>query len=128
MANEITMSGSLSATKASVGLQVPSLSYSQSDDMAGTHAMSFVQDVGTTYEALAFTADMASVGWAIFENMDSTNYVEIGIEHSGTTFVAFLHIGPGKKCGPVRLAPAYNAIFARANTSAVKLRVTALER
>jgi len=65
--------------------------------------------------------DLGSVvtnGWAIFSNLDSTNFVEVGIQIGGT-FYAFLKLKGGEQAGPLRLGTA--APYARADTASVKL-------
>jgi len=65
--------------------------------------------------------DMGGVstpGLAAFANLDSTNYVEIGIQVAGT-FYPFLKLLAGQQAGPMFLGA--SAIYARANTANVQL-------
>lgn len=124
MANEISASGSLAGSK--LGLVVPADSYAETNDMSGTHVHRTVQDVGTTYEAIVIPAEVATPGYARFKNLDTTNYVELGLEVSAA-FYAFIKIPPGKSSGPILLAMGRTALFARANTAAVKLDLTIYE-
>jgi hypothetical protein len=55
---------------------------------------------------------------AVFENLDANNYIEIGIQVTGT-FYPFLKLLAGKQAGPMWLGTA--APYARANTGNVKL-------
>lgn len=74
--------------------------------------------IGTaSHEALP-VVDVGTAGWAFFKNLDSTNYVEIGTDATGT-FVPFLKLLAGESSGPIRLAT--SAPYAKANTAAVKL-------
>ena len=76
-----------------------------------------VLSIGTSHEAVA-PIDISSLGWALFKNLDETNYVEIGVEVTGS-FYPLLKLLPGEQV-QVRLSPAV-LIFARANTAAVRL-------
>ena len=68
--------------------------------------------------------DLISLGGVVapslssFSNLDTVNYVEIGIQVSGT-FYPFLKLKAGQQSGPMFLGTA--AIYARANTGDVKL-------
>ena len=75
-----------------------------------------VQEIGTTEEALGL-GDVTTPGIAVFENLDDTNYVEIG-SYVGGTFYPFLKLKPGEKWIG-RLA--ITAPYAKANTAAVEL-------
>lgn len=91
---------------------------------AAIHKTSQVQTIGTTYEALTVGADVATAGWAFFRNLDATNFVEIGLEVS-SAFQTLMKLMPGE-CALLPLAT--KALYARANTAAVKLDFTILER
>ncbi len=52
-----------------------------------------VQEIGTSEEILE-TGDVATPGWAVFVNLDDTDYVEIG-NFTGGTFYPFLKLKPG---------------------------------
>ena len=69
--------------------------------------------VGTTHEALPM-ADVASAGWARLENVDATNYIEVGVVVSGT-FYPLLKLKAGE-CYPVRFSPSAT-IYVKANTA-----------
>ena len=47
--------------------------------MTGTEFIHGVQSIGLTEEAITVIADIATVGFCIFRNLDSTNFVEIGL-------------------------------------------------
>lgn len=99
-----------------------------------TDAYSVSQGSGTQTTALLvrnvqvipFAADAAldlgsvvNPGFAMFANLDSTNYVEVGID-IGAVFYPFLRLGPGEKHGPMKLTPGL-VPYAKANTAAVSL-------
>lgn len=121
MADEITIAASLSVTKGNLDQvrRMPTLSV----DMTGTNYSGGAQSIGTSYEAVTISADVATAGFAVFRNNDETNYVEIGLEVA-STFYPFARLNAGEYM-LVRLGT--TSIFAQANTAAVDLDVTVLE-
>jgi len=119
MANEISTSTSLSVTNGSSKLSRQT-SKQITQNAVGTYQNT--QTVGTTYEAVAIGADLGTAGFAVFTNLDLTNYVEVGLEVSAA-FYPFVKLKAGESA-QVRLAT--STLFAKANTSAVKLEVIAL--
>lgn len=76
-----------------------------------------VPTIGTSaHEALPMQ-DVSTAGWARFKNLDSTNYVQIGVDSTGT-FIPMLKLKALESC-VVRLAT--NAPYAKANTASVQL-------
>ena len=57
-------------------------------------------------------------GIASFSNLDTANYLEIGIQVTGT-FYPFIKLKAGQQSGPLFLGT--SAIYGRANTADVKL-------
>lgn len=88
-------------------------------DYNGTYLSSGVQNVGTTHELVAISSDVATLGACFFRNLSATNYVEIGIVVS-STFYPVLKLKPTEG-QVVRLAVAYNALYAKSNTAACDL-------
>ena len=119
MSGEIRAAMSLSATKGALKFNFPSTNLTI--DMAGTRWSAGVQDIGTTVEQITLGADVASAGWAVFTNTDSTNYVEIGASN-GTPYL--LRLNALESC-LVRLTT--TTLYAKANTAAVKLQFMILE-
>lgn len=76
-----------------------------------------VLSIGTTHEAVAPT-DISNLGWAVFKNLDTTNFVEIGVEVT-SSFFPLLKLLPGEQV-QVRLSPSI-LLFAKADTAAVRL-------
>ncbi len=73
--------------------------------------------------ALSFTS-ISTPGFAHFVNLDTANYVEIGVQVAGT-FYPFAKL----EAGEAALIPLANTTFyARANTAAVRLDYVVLER
>jgi hypothetical protein len=113
---DITMSSNFSVTKGTL-----KRTYSRSDTAdfvsSAPPVASGAPTIGTTHEALVLQ-DVTSLGWARFENLDSTNYVEIGLVVSAT-FYPFLKLLPGEYQF-ARLSASI-APYARANTASVQL-------
>ena len=110
------MSASLNVTKGTL-----KRAYSRSDTVdfvaSAPNVASGVPSIGfAAHEALVMQ-DVASAGWARFENLDTTNFVQIGTDSTGT-FIPFLKLLAGEYAF-VRLAT--NAPYAKADTAAVKL-------
>lgn len=93
-----------------------------SSTQSGSGVLLGVQTIGTTAEAIAL-GDLANVrGGFLLKNEDATNYVEID---SANTFDKFPQkILPG---GFIFLAPQTLTIYAKANTAAISLSITAAE-
>ncbi len=127
MADGLVLTGSLKFTDNSVLLL--NEQWSDTITVAGDAAMNEIISLATTAAgvAVAIPSSIGTPGYARFENLDPTNYSEVGIQHSGTTFVGFLKLKPGEVSGPVRLAMASNALYARSNTAATLLKVTVIE-
>src|SRR5215472_14737294 len=117
MANEITVSGTLSYSKSSARA---SLSGSLRADQTGDHYVQAIQDVGTVEENIA-KGDIGTIGWCAFRNNDTTNYVELG----ATTGVYSLKLGPGEFHGPMKWNS--SSVFARANTASCKVEYLLIE-
>ena len=119
MANELQVVLGLNFNK----VNAPKLKIEQTTNnitIAGATVYANTQSIGTgAHEALAIGADFGTAGYLYFENLDTTNYVEFGVEVAA----AFYPIGK-LKAGQKALLPvaiAVSAIFAKANTGAVNL-------
>jgi hypothetical protein len=121
MSAEIKATIGLTATKGELSLAVATTT--KSIDMTGTTYSDVGQIVGTTYEALTIGSDVGTEGWTYFKNLDATNYVEVGVEVAAA-FYPLIKLKPGE-AALCRLA--VGTVFARANTSSVKLRALVLE-
>lgn len=117
MADEISMSASLSvsATNFVESFQPGKLSI----DLASTAGAGGAQTIGHSAHEQITKGDTTDGGVYFFRNLDQTNFVEVGIQHSGSTFVAFLKLLPGEY-SVGRLSS--STIFAKANTAAVNLQ------
>lgn len=119
MAQEITVNLSLAATKGS--LVIPGQSKTMQIDMAGSRYDAGVQDIGTSVEQVVIKSDMASAGWALFTNLDATNFVQIG-PNNGSPYMLRLKAG---ESAPVRLDNL--TLYAKADTATIKLGYLILE-
>jgi len=113
MADEITIIAGISVAKSNLSATIPTTS--STVDLSGTKFIRNCQAVGTTYEAVS-VGDLSSAGWCMIKNLDTTNYVEFGVEVSAA-FYPFVKILPGETAGPFKLATL--SAFARANTASV---------
>lgn len=116
MANEISVSGTLGVRKGYLNA-MRNQGRAFTLNAASPAKAAGIASIGhSAHEAIPM-GDVSTAGWAWFENLDTTNYVEIGIDVS-SAFHAFLKLKPGE-FALVRLAT--NAPYAKANTAAVKL-------
>lgn len=118
MANELTLSFGLQFSKSNMncsasksGLQVT---------VAGTNYIQNVQSIGTSNEAVVVGDTVP--GCVAIINTDATNYVEIFSDNGNANLISKLF--PGHFC-VVHLASV--TLYARANTAAVEIQVTAID-
>lgn len=123
MANEISVTANLTATKGNFAFaRTRTFSATLNTTRKGTA----IQSIPTTAAGTAVTiaAGVSTNGWGHFTNQDSTNYIEIGSQTGGTTFLPVARLNAGESC-IFRLAQGVS-IYARANTAAVDLEVNVL--
>jgi len=121
MSDEITVSTSLLCKNGNYNFDRRINSVSA--DQSAIGANGGVQDIGTgSHEAVA-VGDVSTPGWAIFRNLDDTNFVEIGID-VGATFYPIAKILPGE---PAAFRLSSSTLYAKADTATVKLEFTILE-
>lgn len=80
--------------------------------MTGTDFVIETQEIGTSDESIT-KGEIGTLGWCLIYNLDSTNYVEIGLTASYT-----IKLLPGE----FSLFPAAAALFGKANTAAVQIK------
>lgn len=116
MANEFSMSFQVSLTNGTLKDQ-----YSSGTLAANQSTAALVRNVQSIVHTPSHTAlDLGSVsscGYAVFVNLDASNYIEIGTDVTGT-FAPFAKVDAGKA---IMLKLATNAPYALANTATVKL-------
>ena len=113
MADEIKFNGTFSVLKSYLSFAV---NIQNVITLTGSNYIGGAPTIGTTEEALPM-GDVATAGWAVFRNLDATNYVEIGTVPVAT-FVPFLKLKPGEWFA-CRLGT--NAPYAKANTASCVL-------
>lgn len=116
MANEISYNYSLSVAKTNLA---NSKSAQGSITLNGSHYSAGAMNVPTTAGGTAIPlGSVATNGTAFFKNLDGTNYVEIGVQVTGT-FYPLIRLKPGEPAS-LRISP--SAVpYALANTAAVAL-------
>lgn len=125
MANEISATLTLTANKGTNNIFSFSRSRTFNATLNTSRKADAVQNIGTTAEALSIHADLTTLGWAHFTNHDTTNYVEIGRDVTGT-FYPLVRLNAGESA-MFRLSQGIAAsLFARANTAAVDLEMNIL--
>jgi len=122
MADEIRVSTGLRAIKGDN--RVEDIKADRTYTWGGTHKSANTQTVGTTHEALELAADLGTKGWATLMNLDTINYVTLGIVVSAT-YYPVIRLKPGERC--VLRLEATATLYAKADTAAVALDVLVLE-
>jgi len=117
MANEITVSITFKAVKGYLNIQ-NAVSSSWTLNAAAPNSAGGTQLIGTTGDAIAL-GNVATNGWAFFQNCDATHFVEIGY-WDGAAFNPVFRLNAGE-AGVFRIAQGA-APYARANTAAVVLK------
>ena len=121
MADEIGLSIDLRVSKGSLSIAKPLLAQI---DMAGTRYSSGVQAIGfAAHEQIGLGADVGTKGWAIFLNLDATNFVQIGRDVAAA-FVPHDKLLPGEFCVS-RLSA--GGVYAQADTAGCDLEFIILE-
>ncbi len=114
MADEITVSTTMSAAKDGSGsITTPRLAFQC--DMAGSNLVGgLTQDIGTSAEAITFGDISGAPAQVVFKNEDATNFVLIGFTNPPTEIKLF----PGEDC---RFRPTTGTIYAKADTGACRI-------
>ena len=116
MSNEISVT--LNARVKNGYLDVP-FNVSAQFDQASAIGSGGIQSIGTATNAeFIALGDVTTASFAFLRNLDTTNYIDVGTG-TGTSFIAFLRIGPGK-FATCWLHPT-NAPSARSNVAACNL-------
>jgi len=121
MSKEISVTLGVSCQKGN--LTFSRASVTQKVDMAGTHRSNDTQDITTTPAALAISASVATPGITYLRNLDTTNFVQVGV-YVSSTFYPLLKLLPGES-QMVRLA--ITNPYAKADTATVTLEYDVLE-
>ena len=93
-------------------------------DMAGVHKDHHVQEIGfAAHEAITVSGDIGTPGMAFFKNLDTTNFVQIGVLDDAA-FAPLAKLLAGE---PAQFRLATGTFYAQADTAAVNLDVCILE-
>lgn len=120
MANEIKVTAKLVITNGNLSKTFNVNSRNRDQTTLGAHNPVII--VGTSEEVIS-AGDVATLGYVAFQNLDSTNYVDIGPE-SGGAMVPLIRLEAGD-AAILRLKPGIT-IRAQANTASVKLEMLLL--
>ena len=119
MANEGYFSINLKATKAgaTVGQSV-----SARFNMSGNDMMQATQTIGTTAELVDFADITGAPQMVMIQNLDSTNYIELGGDSGLTVYKTKIAAGQ-----TTLFTPSSATLYAKANTASVNVLVVAIE-
>lgn len=125
MANELTVSARLRLIKDGVDMSLPRELGDAAFNVTvtGTEYNQNIQVVGTTHELLD-GGDATPGGYTIFVNRDATNYVELGLDVTGT-FAPFVRLKAGERA--VFRFTAGASLYLRANTAPCRVEFLVLE-
>jgi len=115
MANELNMSIAINFLKNDASLQ---FSRAITVDIAGDSYVKAVQEIGTSEELLVEPDALGTPGYVYVKNLDSTNFVEVGLTGSYT-----IKLLAGDFC----LFPAAAAIYAKADTASCNVEYAIVE-
>ena len=104
MANELRIEAQLEYSKSGVKQNKHDSAYV---DVSGDSFTHVVQEVGTSNELIVIGSDVATWGYVYLKNLDSTNYVEVGLTSSYSIKL---------KAGEVAMFRAAAALYAKAET------------
>lgn len=116
MANEITKSFRISASKN--GLKSDFAPPSAKESMTGDEVVNNTQVIGTTAELLNLGEISGAPGLVMIQNLDNTNFVEIGGDSGLTVFK--LKIDPGEE---VLIRPSTGTVYLKADTAPCRVWV-----
>ena len=121
MANELQATAQLSYNKGNARLAAQS---NVSVDVAGTAYCNTTQSIPTTDASVVF-GGAGTPGYFMLQNLDATNYVDIGFD--GSTYPFRLAPGTATAGGGVMMGPNNGAtIHAKANTAACLISIQAI--
>jgi len=114
MANEISVQILMSLNNGSL---VDSFSKLINVDQTAAAMVKNVQGIGFATHAALDMGSLTTAGYAVFQNLDDTNYVEVGVDGAGT-FYPLIKLEAGEQAC-LRLTT--SSPYAQANTAAVDL-------
>lgn len=124
MANEITITGGLSASKG--GAVIATGTKTKLITMTGDDIYCATQAVGTSHEALTIPAEIGTIGRLFIFNMDATNFITVAIGADMTNTFAKIRAGEFISLQPYT-ATTGPALRVLADTASVNIMVAATE-
>ena len=121
MANEITLTTSIRWARSGIVLQA---TQTDSITQTGTAAISNVQAIGNTSEAVVF-GEVTDPAYIYFKNLDATSKVYIGVVSPVTSVNAAITLEPGKAD---RVSTTIALWYAISETGTINLEVLAVQR
>lgn len=118
MANEITVTSTLKYAKGTASTQ---LTGSYKASQTGDKYQAGIQSVGTSPEETVQKGDIGTIGYAMFKNLDSTNYIQLGTSSGSYS----IKLKAGESTGVVPMSA--TNVYALANTAAVLLEYLMIE-
>lgn len=115
MADEIAVSAILQVAKGTLIVKPTQPNFTATMTGSGIYASGAAAIGFAAHEAIPL-GDVSTPRWSRFKNLDATNFVQIGVDASGT-FVPFVKLKPGEAC----VLPLAAAPYAQADTGAVNL-------
>lgn len=119
MANEITQTVTLEATKGGASVKI---SNTKRIDMAGNEMVQSTQSIGTSAEALVLGDVSGAPSTISIKNLDPTNFVEIGGDSGLTVFKIKIRAGHA-----ALFQAAAVPLYGKADTAAVRIQIVAME-
>lgn len=120
MAQELKITARIEYSPSVSGMQsVDTEAIEQFVDMTGSDYVSITQNIGIAVEEyLDITSDIGTLGYVLIKNLDSTNFVQVGLTGSYPIKI---------KAGEVALFRAGGDLYAKADTSAVDIQLFGFE-
>jgi hypothetical protein len=129
MANEVTLSGALEYDDGKVTKSVSIADVVKSISGGTKRVTETVQSVGTSEEAVDL-GEVSAPGYAIFQNLDDTNSIDLKVATAGAIFARLdADLNDDGKGGfaLLKLGSGAQAPYAIANTAACRMRVIVIE-
>lgn len=120
MANEITINVNYRVAKSNFDSGTRRNKTTQSDQTTAGGGGPGYQTIGTTHEAVAF-GDIAP-GLVFAQNLDATNYVELGVVVSAT-FYPLVKLSAGAKFPTLFQLASGVTLYAKANTASCNIHI-----
>lgn len=122
MADEVTITGSLYYSD-SLGVKHPIQNLSDLASVTNKRAIHNTLPVLVTEVAIPL-GSVTAPGWAMFKNLDATNFIELRV---GTGGAKFAKLKAGESAGPFRLGSGAQMPYAIADTGTCQLEYVIID-